>query len=104
MSSIVSTSSPLSWDKSVVDQDKLDAADKLAFQRVAAFRPGFLVYVVGPRPGGNPGAQVIGAVLNARCVTKEKGDDAVLVSTAEYGRVWFRNRGSSFRCISRAPG
>ncbi len=104
MSQTASTSSVLSWPKTTSDQDALDGADKAKFGRVVTdIRPGFLVRIRGPVRGGSVGREVIARALNVRCASAAAGDDAVLCSTVEYGRLWFRCRGSAFRCLGRAP-
>lgn len=94
MSSTAQTTSSGKWPETVADQASVDVNDRVKFGRVASLRPGDLV-VVQP-PGG--GSVVIAHVINSRV---DGGADAILASTVEYGRRWWRVNDRAWRLVGR---
>lgn len=81
-----------------LDQTEVDQLDRLRYGTVAKRRPGDIVKVRGI-VGKKKGPTVSVVVINSRIAGK---NEEILAATREYGKRWFREKGSSFQIVSES--
>lgn len=81
-----------------LDQTEVDQNDRLRYGVIAKRRPGDIVKVRGII-NKKKGPTVSVVVINSRVAGRY---EEILAASVEYGKRWFREKGSSFQIVSES--